>query len=93
MVLAAQLPFSGAWLASPHLEQYLEPPMTAPQSAQPPVPLLSVHSSTQEPPPLILVSSVYLRTFPAGQLRHLPAPAAVHEAHEGSHGLQTLPSA
>ena len=40
-----------------------------------------------------LVSSVYLRTFPAGQLRHLPAPAAVHEAHSGLHGLQALLSA
>ena len=37
-----------AWPASPHREQYLEPPMTAPQSAQPPAPVL--HSSTQEPP-------------------------------------------
>ena len=71
-----------------HFEQYLEPPMTAPQVSQPPV--LVLHSSTQEPPPLILVSSVYLRAFPAGQLRHLSAPAAVHEAHSGLHGLQVL---
>ena len=59
-----------AWLTSPHFEQYLEPPMTAPQSAQPPVPLLGVHSFTQEPPSLGLVSLVYLRAFPAGQAEH-----------------------
>ena len=72
----------GAWLASPHFEQYLEPPMVAPQVSQPLAPVL--HSSTQEPPPFISLSLVYLRAFPAGQLRHLSAPAVLHEAHEGS---------
>ena len=85
-----QTPLTETSVVVLHLEQYLEPPMTAPQVSQPLV--LALHSSTQDPS-LGLVSSVYLRAFPAGQLRHLSAPAAVHEAHSGLHGLQTLLSA